>query len=1010
MSKKINQINKKIEESNSFSLLNSENKNENNETNSINKNFINFSEKKEIFNENKLNNNNSKKYYSISNKKFKEKINEMFIKKLIDENKLKKHKTKIKLNNNEPIIIKSSSESEISNNNSMTINSEINTNNSKTFIQIEESEESENEIYFSNENLKTYLSNEGNSDSIIYYYFEIIKIPFEKNYSGFFDFDNFFENFIRCNINLIENEGNFSLKLNFINLKKTKNFCLNLSISLKYFNFSKNKFFRCFTEDVKITNSNKTDENKFINILNKNNFFSYKNEKIIFRLEISKSFLNEKENEKIKNQIKKLNKIGIINEGNTCYMNSIIQSLYNLPFIRLKIFSSNTKNLNTKSKNKSHLFNKEERNKIVYELQKIFFNLHSTQNKKFIRINNFFPKFNWEKSFWNVPQDAAEIYSIIYECVSEDIKEIKENCEGILERIIKVESKKYESKKDEQFFFLSLEIEENENLIDCIETFLKEEHLTDDNKYLYENPNSLDKTFVDAKKSYEIKKLPNILFIQLKRFKYDKKENKFIKLNNYIKYDYKMNLNQFLKSKEKKQNENYVLYSVIIHIGTLDNGHYFTFCNDLKSNLWIKLNDSHINISNNHEVFNDNFGGVYTDFEYDFNKKKIISFDVEKERNAYILIYVKENKIDDFFETSNEEVYIKNIQKEIEDEINNNNNINININNNNNNNFDDSNKDDVEMKDFKNNFKEIENIANKINNNNNNNENSYNKNIFKFKDKINSNNLNSKNFNLNNIFDINLKQNNSKKINKINIDKNNIKIFFSKNNLIETKQITLKKNKTTKTVMDLINIFNESENEKYNPIDLLLIKCNKIGIFIEILDCSEKLDELLISNENGNIFLIIYFIENNQSADIYLDNINKITTINFYESFFLKSQNKQKLFIENNEKNNVLNFLFPILILDKNCTKDINQLKEKITNVSEKLLNQYNQQNNKNKLFKFNQKFKYINNNENNLKDISFSNIKISNVYEQREILFTSYFNNPDTRACRIIVELENDN
>ena len=958
MSKKISLI-KNFEDSKNF-ILNDENKKFNDSK--INNKFNIHSQTKEkinnIFNENILNNN--KKINSNSNKKFKEKIDEMFIKKLIDENKLKKYKTKssLKLNNNEPILIKSNSESEISNsnNNSITLNSEINTNNSKT-IQIEDDENENEEIYFSNENLKTYFSNEGNSDSIIYFYFEIIKIPFKENFSGFFDFDNFSENLIRCNINLIENEGNFSLKLTFNNLNQSKKI-LNLSISLKTFNFNNNKFIRCFTEDVKITNLNNFDEKNFINILNKNNFYFEKkiNKKLIFRLEILKSFSNES---------KKINKIGIINEGNTCYMNSIIQSLFNLPFIRMKIFSIETKNLT--SKKNIQIFNKNERKKILFELQKIFFFLHSNKEKKYIRINNFFPKFGWEKSYWNVPQDAAEIFSIIYECISEENKEIKENCELILERIIKVESKKYESKKDEQFFFLSLEIEENNNLIDCIKNFLKEENLTDENKYLYENPNNFDKTFVDAKKCYEIKKLPNILFIQLKRFKYDKKENKFIKLNNYVKYEYKMNLNEFISKKDKKNNnENFVLYSVIIHNGSLDNGHYFTFCNDFKSNVWIKLNDSKINVSDEKEVFDDNFGGFYNDFEYDFEKNKIITIkNVEKEKNAYILIYVKEDKISKLIENENEEIYIKNIQNEIEN--------------------------------FKEKNSEIKNIENKNYNFNEN----YKKSIFKFKE------LNSNSKNFNNIFDINLKQNkNSKKINKI-IDKNNIKIYFSKNNLIETKQIILKKNKSTKTVMDLINIFNEFENEIYNPIDLLLIKCNKIGIFLEILDCSEKLDELLNNNENDNIILIIYYIENN--INICLENINKITTINFYESFFLNSQNKQKLFIENNEKNNVLNFLFPILILDKNVTKDVFKLKEEITNVSEKLIKQYNQQNNKNKLFKFNQNYKYINNNENNLKEISFSNIKISDVNEQKEILFNSYFNKNENKACRIIVELENE-
>ena len=135
----------------------------------------------------------------------------------------------------------------------------------------------------------------------------------------------------------------------------------------------------------------------------------------------------------------------------------------------------------------------------------------------------------------------------------------------------------YCSNKKEEHRFLSLPINELTSLDDCFNEFIKPETLED--KWFCEK--CCHK--VQAIKYFVINSTPKYLYIQFKRFTYDKK-NKARKIDTEIYVPLLWKLNK----------SNYILKGVVKQSGGINGGHYVSYVKN--GGKWYHFNDSHVSV------------------------------------------------------------------------------------------------------------------------------------------------------------------------------------------------------------------------------------------------------------------------------------------------------------------------------------------------------------------------------------------------------------------------------
>lgn len=315
--------------------------------------------------------------------------------------------------------------------------------------------------------------------------------------------------------------------------------------------------------------------------------------------------------------------LGLVNEGNTCYMNSILQNLVNIPLIYNGILA-------IPSKEDDKLFSFQ---KLIYFLKHKKSEIHSViKFSDYIQNSLFLGNF-----IFKTQQDAQEIYLYLFEYLSNKEKEycnqclLSKVCQGIIQNDIRCEEKDYSSSIKESFFFLSLNINGCLTLYECFEKFLQVEKLTEDNSLQIENKK------YEATKTLSFKCLPKILMIHLKRFSIDHK------LTQKVIYSNQLNLEGYYQDHPL-----YLLYSVIVHEGNLNHGHYYIFIKQFKEDKWIKFNDSVVSYANEKEVLDDNYGG-YIKWTEVSDEGELLDYSKDIERTAYILTYIDESFISEAF-------------------------------------------------------------------------------------------------------------------------------------------------------------------------------------------------------------------------------------------------------------------------------------------------------------------------------------------------------------------------
>ena len=126
------------------------------------------------------------------------------------------------------------------------------------------------------------------------------------------------------------------------------------------------------------------------------------------------------------------------------------------------------------------------------------------------------------------------------------------------------------SQRDEAFLDLSVDLSAHTSVTSCLRKFSEEEMLCERNKFHCDNCGGLQ----EAEKRMKIKRLPHILALHLKRFKYTEDLQRLQKLFHKVVYPFHLRLFNTTEDAEDPDRL-YELYAVVVHIGGGPyHGHY----------------------------------------------------------------------------------------------------------------------------------------------------------------------------------------------------------------------------------------------------------------------------------------------------------------------------------------------------------------------------------------------------------------------------------------------------
>ncbi|KAL2255712.1 hypothetical protein VTK26DRAFT_2830 [Humicola hyalothermophila] len=155
------------------------------------------------------------------------------------------------------------------------------------------------------------------------------------------------------------------------------------------------------------------------------------------------------------------------------------------------------------------------------------------------------------------------------------------------------------SQRDETFLDLSIDLEEHSSVTSCLQKFSAEEMLCERNKFHCDHCGGLQ----EAEKRMKIKKLPRVLALHLKRFKYTEDYSRLQKLFHRVVYPY--HLRMFNTTDDAEDPDRlYELYAVVVHIGgNAYHGHYVAVIKT-KDRGWLLFDDEMVEPVDKHFVRN----------------------------------------------------------------------------------------------------------------------------------------------------------------------------------------------------------------------------------------------------------------------------------------------------------------------------------------------------------------------------------------------------------------------
>uniref|UniRef100_T1J1R9 Ubiquitin carboxyl-terminal hydrolase 7 n=1 Tax=Strigamia maritima TaxID=126957 RepID=T1J1R9_STRMM len=332
--------------------------------------------------------------------------------------------------------------------------------------------------------------------------------------------------------------------------------------------------------------------------------------------------------------------VGLKNQGATCYMNSLLQTLFFTNKLRKAVYLMPTE---SDDSSKS----------VALALQRVFYELQFSD--KPVGTKKLTKSFGWETLDSFMQHDVQELSRVLLDNMESKMKgtcvegTIPGLFEGKMISFIRCKVVDYTSSRTEPFYDIQLnikgkktsaltfdrfsdKIQANRVLFLVHESFkdyVAVETLDGDNKY-----DAGDYGLQEAEKGVIFASFPPVLHLHLMRFQYDPMTDSNVKINDRFEFPEKLNLDQFLQKNEASPAQ-YTLHAVLVHSGDNHGGHYVVFINPKGDGKWCKFDDDVVSRCTKQEAVDHNFGGHEDDIT------------VKHCTNAYMLVYIRDSAMAD---------------------------------------------------------------------------------------------------------------------------------------------------------------------------------------------------------------------------------------------------------------------------------------------------------------------------------------------------------------------------
>jgi ubiquitin carboxyl-terminal hydrolase 47 len=385
--------------------------------------------------------------------------------------------------------------------------------------------------------------------------------------------------------------------------------------------------------------------------------------------------------------------VGLVNQAMTCYLNSLLQTLYMTPEFRNAIYRWESGN------------QEDEDRSIPYQLQRLFLNLQ-TSNKRAVETTDITKSFGWDSSESWQQHDVQELYRVMFDALEKKWKNtdqadvINRLYQGKMKDYVKCLECKSESARLDTYLDIPLTLrpfganQSYGSVEEALQAFVQHETLDGANQYMCEKCNKK----CDAHKGLKFVTFPYLLSMQLKRFDFDYSTMHRIKLNDRMSFPEILNLNCLIEKEEeveecskgtklpnekgddgletnhvneavvdegidpgythsagsvngdisassteaatndknaqdskKKGPFEFELFSIMIHSGSAAGGHYYAYIKSFKDGQWYCFNDQNVTTITYDDI-QKTFGGSSTSRGY-------YSSAFASSTNAYMLMY-----------------------------------------------------------------------------------------------------------------------------------------------------------------------------------------------------------------------------------------------------------------------------------------------------------------------------------------------------------------------------------